>query len=539
MLRWFKCGDFFGAEDITSISNDFTNKVSDSYIILNNGKPRSIVDENGILYFRSGTIANGVGSLNYTIDPHFGSDNEYPVRIKFKMRLASWTHRTSSIQFLGDLYIHYVDVDGRYIPCFGDVTGDNIFPFTKEMLNSEWTDFELLWVNGHSNILLNGSYVLCIDSNTPLDTSERGIVNYDENFEIYIDIADLEFWRMHEIQHTINTKVVETRDNDTVTLSIETDAEDDIKTESFDYVRIEFANITKNQIVQMSNLTIDRCTLYYEKEINRGIYGVKTFIDNDTMYSFKVHIYSTPNNRHYNSILSTYKYENNTLAGDTLNIAFGVKQNGIDLTGRCLKILQNLSSTDCLPITCNVYFNETLYSTIDRSFDNINFFIPNKFIVNNKAFVPDIRVYDKSNIRIVFSAFTDATVYTRNFEISNCDFVRNERADNTNINCYKVFLNPAGVEFKVHIYVDTLNPENIFHSIEDEYTQDTTTSEGSYYDKVIIEFDAINLAGETVKVSSSVTSSLSAEWFVDNVQVGSQTASRPGSINVKLDVPVK
>jgi hypothetical protein len=281
--------------------------------------------------------------------------------------------------------------------------------------------------------------------------------------------------------------------------------------------------------------------LYYEKEINRGIYGVKTFVDNVTMNRFKVHIYSTPNTRHYNNVTTEYKHEDNVMAGDALNIAFGVKQNNIDLTGRCLRILQNLSEPDCMPLTYNVYFNEHLYASVDRKFDDIAFYIPDlPFNVNNKAFVPDIKVHDKSEIRVVFSAFQDAVVYTKNIEITNCEFLRDEKADNSNINCYKIYLNPAGVEFKVHVYVETLTPENIFHAIENTYIQSTSTpEEGSYDDKVIIEFTAINLAGETLKISSQVTNHLAAEWFIDNAYVGSQVASTPGNINVRLDIPLK
>lgn len=490
-LQWRCVGSYFSDEDVGSYDNEFTNTSNTPFVVVKNGDfqsvHRNLVEDEYEYYFRLGEINNGCSELQYFLNDQKVLITDLPCKIKFKARMYNYINKDDTpFEFFQNVFIDYELVNDMLIPCFSNGNKDDNEPFNTSMLNGEWFDFEVLWVDGVEYVYLNNVCIFNFETDSILNESTKTIVNYNENFEIAFDIKDLQFYKMYEK----NDEVFITSEVTEDTLSIISNMLDGTVEYEPEYIRLEFAKLLPTQKICTQNIEIEGCTFVSETEVYTGMYGIKTFCDIQSGNEFDVHIFTNPCAFHCTTILSDYQHLYYVGAYDSVNILFSVRQNNVDLRNRILTLHQNILEHECKEFTFNTYINQWLYTSVERLFNDVEYLIPNlPFVEKTDVFVPSLTpkfVKHKIKIEVKTDHFY-FSMNTASLSIQNCTFIENKNA--SKYECDKIYYNSKTKEnFKVHL--TDLNEVNAYNLITDGYR---STGDRFYQKHLIIEFDSEGL----------------------------------------------
>lgn len=182
----------------------FTNAADTPLMIMTafrpsqNSKPAEavVMRENGITFCRcrftdkydrnfTGTKYTSACGLKLLLDPNKTVGYDYPVLIKYKMRINNPDKVDGCSVGVGYLNnkIFVIDkkiVDGVYKLCIKSLNGNSEinYPLSQKILNGEWVDVEILWTPEKETVRLDG-WSIGSDSNT------RSPLNYATSITSY------------------------------------------------------------------------------------------------------------------------------------------------------------------------------------------------------------------------------------------------------------------------------------------------------------------------------------------------------------------
>lgn len=542
-LKWNCYGKYFSLYDVGSYGTSFENSADVPAIVLANGTVDSVKrnDDNLIpCYCHSAAIVDGEGKLTYHATNELIID-EHPVKISFKARLYQQENSDTVSDFFLNVKIIYKNISDTYTPCFSiSLNDDDLIPFTPEMLNGEWFNFEALWVNGVTYINLNGNCIFEYESENILSFTDKDLTISNESANLGFDIANLEICKIVPYYKELFIDSEIKNDDNKFTITLSSNFEDAVIEETPEYIHLQFAELTPNQKICIQNLTIEDCTFVSEEYVYLNSYLVKTFTDNVTNKNFKVHIFNNPTMLHNDNLNNDYIYRYYTNKSDTFNILFSVKYVDIDLSGRLLTLTQDDNTYPCI---FNVFMNQWLYTSVERVFNTVKFLIPDIEYVNNvPAYVPELEpVYIPHNIKFVIDGniyagyvnYEGVTINLDTIQIEGCNFIKNEYINEYEIN--KVYYNTiAKKEFKIHIYnTDNINlsTSSIVGIMGQKKLYMEFISEG--LENMQISFKCY---GQIIVVGSNVSPSL-LNFMFDNRLIMNYTSLEKSWITYNFTIP--